>query len=544
VRSAILALPGALVILALLTGAVSAHPLGNFTINHYARLRIEPRAVVLDVVIDRAEIPAFQELRRLDLDGDGALSPTEADAARVAGCLGLASSLRLSLGGAPTVPELTAAGLSLPTGAGGLPTMRLVCTFGAALEAPLAADTPITFTDESDTARLGWREIVVEGDGVSIAGSADTARDRSARLTAYPAGGLEQPLAMRGVSFTASPGGPALPPLVVPDAEPLGDGSGGEAGTSGEAASGTAASSGAVVSTPAAGGELATILQASDTTPAVVLLAIVAAMALGAGHALTPGHGKTLMAVALVGARGTPAQAVGLGLSVTVAHTLGILLLAFVVVGAGAALPPEAFARIAPLVSAVSVLGIGVWMVAGHLRRGSGTPGQRHEHTDGGAHGHPHGHVHGHAHQGSVGEDPAEPGVGRGAGSEPGHSHDAPPPHGRLERGLRWRGLFALGLAGGIVPSVSALIILLATIAAGATAWGIVLVVAFGLGMAVTLTGLGLAIVVARDRVEHVAGRFSHLGRALEVTPVAASLLVLATGLYLAAQAVTGLQIG
>ena len=112
------------------------------------------------------------------------------------------------------------------------------------------------------------------------------------------------------------------------------------------------------------------------------------------------------------------------------------------------------------------------------------------------------------------------------------HSHL--PPAGS---GLGWRSLFVLGLAGGIIPSTNALIILLATIATGRAAYGLVLVVAFGLGMAVVLGGVGLGLVLARDRLDRLPSR-SSLGRVATYAPMAAGVVVFALGIYLTTQAV------
>src|SRR6188508_981541 len=105
----------------------SAHPLGNFTINHYAGLRVSPDAVALDVVLDFAEIPAFSERQRIDTNGDGTLGPAELAAERAAACPRLADDLSLMVGGRAARLEAVAAGVTQPTGVGGLPTLRLVC---------------------------------------------------------------------------------------------------------------------------------------------------------------------------------------------------------------------------------------------------------------------------------------------------------------------------------------------------------------------------------------------------------------------------------
>ncbi len=222
-RGAIAAAAG--ILLAVIVPAVAlAHPLGNFTINHFAALRVTPQRISLDVVIDRAEIPAFQEQQRLDVNGDGTLAPAELDGQRQAECLTLASDLHLAVNGAMVAPALVAAGLSLPPGAGGLSTMRVVCEYEAALATPIAAGTSVAFEDRSFTERIGWREILVLGDGVTVTGQATSSGDPagvSKRLTSYPTDLLTQPLGERSIAVSAAPGGPALPAWAAPDASPL-----------------------------------------------------------------------------------------------------------------------------------------------------------------------------------------------------------------------------------------------------------------------------------------------------------------------------------
>ena len=112
----------------------------------------------------------------------------------------------------------------------------------------------------------------------------------------------------------------------------------------------------AVVPGGVAGSELPDIFRAADLTPLVVLLSLATAAALGAGHALTPGHGKTLMAAYLVGTRGSARHALGLGAAVSLSHTIGILALAGVVVAATDVVAPDAVVRLAPVVAAVSIV--------------------------------------------------------------------------------------------------------------------------------------------------------------------------------------------
>jgi ABC-type nickel/cobalt efflux system permease component RcnA len=526
-----------LVAVLLVPASVVAHPLGNFTINHYAEVRIEPDHVLLDVVIDQAEIPAFEARFDVDSDEDGQVSDDEAEAARATSCEGLEPQLVLTADDRPLTLELREAGLTFPPGNGGLSTMRSVCTFSATLPTPLDAEssTTISFEDRSFAERIGWREIVATGSGATVSVLEGEARTTSlsARLTDYPADLLATPPDDRRVVLDVTVGGSSRAPLDVPDAAPI------------DADPAVASAPAAAPATPlpasptsGLGEELPAIFRAPDLTPLVLLLSLMTAAALGAGHALTPGHGKTLMAAYLVGSRGTPAHAVGLGLSVSLSHTVGILVLAAVVVGAADVLPPDFVVRAAPVVAAVSIAVIGAWMLAREIgRRRADRPHNHadsnvheHAHAAGVPHRHSHPHVHPHAHQHPHALEP-----------EAEHSHGGVSHRHVLAGGeaLSWRGLFVLGLAGGLIPSTSALLILLGSIAAGRPGFGFVLVLAFGVGMAVVMGGVGLAVVFAKGRLDALPANPT-FERARQALPLAAATLVLGFGLYLSAQAIGG----
>jgi ABC-type nickel/cobalt efflux system permease component RcnA len=258
------------------------------------------------------------------------------------------------------------------------------------------------------------------------------------------------------------------------------------------------------------------------------------------------------MAAYLVGTRGTAIHAAGLGLSVTVSHTLGILALAILVVGAQSALPPDVVVRFLPAIAALTIVAIGGWMLFSEVRRRR-RRADDHVHDDEHPHDHDEQHVQSHPHDHH--DDGHTHGEGlahdHGQWHDHDHSHDHDPggehSHGGLRHShlpasgtsLTWRNLFLLGLAGGIIPSTNALLILLGTIATGRTAFGIVLVVAFGLGMAAVLGGVGLAMVYARDRLERLSPS-SSIGRLATAAPLIASIAVLALGLWLTGQAVAG----
>ena len=519
----------AAIVLVLLVPALAlAHPLGNFTINHFAAIRIAPDRVSLDVVIDRAEIPAFQEVQRLDADGDGALSPAELGPERSAACGALATYLRLAAGGQALAPKLVAAGLTTAPGAGGLPTMRLVCEYEAALDTTLTGATTVSFEDRSFAERIGWREIVVVGDGTTIEGAGGDPEGVSRRLTSYPTDLLTQPIDIRAVSVEVTLGGAPLAAWTAPDAQPIAGATTAGATTAGVT---TGGASGGPASVP--GGiveDLTSLIDVEDLTPLAILGSLAIALALGAIHALSPGHGKTIMAAYLVGAKGSSRQAIGLGLAVTVSHTLGVLALAGITLAASSVLPPERFYPILGVVSGGLVIAIGTSLLWARLRP---MPAASHGHP----HPHPHAHSHPHAHPHPHPHPHAE-----AHGHDHDHGHPHPHPHGHThtpgETTISWRGLLALGLSGGLVPSASALILLLGSIAAGRVAYGLVLVLGFGVGMAVVLTGIGLLIVNARRLVDRRPS-LSSLRRIAGPIQLGSAALVVVLGVVLTGQALT-----
>ncbi len=550
-RRAVAVLAAILAVL-LAPGLALGHPLGNYTINHYAGIRVDPDRVLLDVVIDQAEIPAFQARLAVDLNGDGSLSAAELEAGRVAACTTLAPSLSLTVGGVVQRIALAEAGLAFPPGAGGLSTMRIVCGFVAALGTPIADRTPITFQDRSFPERIGWREIVSVGSGTTIAavtGAPLRSASPSLRLTTYPTDLIAQPLADDDASLVATPGGITLAPFDIPDATPVPGGAIEEPGAVSSApnASPAPVSAGGIVPGGVTASDLPAIFRTVDLTPLVLLVSLLTAVVLGAGHALSPGHGKTLMAAYLVGSRGTAVHALGLGLSVTLSHTLGILGLAALIVGAQGVLAPDVVVRTAPIVAAFSIVAIGGWMLISEVRRrrrvarAAATTGL----TLAAAHAHPHAaepeqqQPHAHSH-GDTGQDEHahehEATPAPGSHSHGGVTHSHLPPTGST---ITWRSLFVLGLAGGLIPSTSALLMLLGSIAAGRPAFGFVLVVAFGLGMALVMGGIGLTLVLARGRLDKFDPA-SSMGRFGAFVPLGAAVVVFGFGLYLTYQAVAG----
>ena len=237
-------------------------------------------------------------------------------------------------------------------------------------------------------------------------------------------------------------------------------------------------------------------------SPGFALVALLLAVGLGAAHALAPGHGKTVMAAYLVGLRGTLRQAATIGATVTLTHTAGVLLLGLGLTTSGAVASERVYPWLG-LGSGLLLAGVGIGLLV-RARPGHGHP-HPHEHPDPD---HPQPHDHDHA--GAV------PGAGRPLG---------------------WRGLVALGLAGGLVPSPSAVVVLLGGIALGQAWFGVALVLAYGLGMAATLTGVGLLLAHLRTRMDRrlrvPAG--SVLGRIGRLLPAVTASVIVLVGLGLAA---------
>lgn len=463
----------ALLVGVLVPSVVSAHPLGNVSINHYAAVTVSRTEVRVDLVIDTAEIPTVAAIAALDENGNGTADPDELAAARMGECESRMGDLAVAVDGRPVRLAVDRAALELAPGAAGLPTLRAECLLVGRVEAPIERGALLTVTDRGDADRLGWREIVVLGDGVAPA-DPDAARDVSHRLTFYPDDLLQRPLDQRSVTVELRPGGPAAGLAPVPDVP---------------------ATDPNAFSLPA--------------TPIAVLIGLVLAALAGAGHAISPGHGKTLMAAYLVGSHGRRRDAVALGLAVTVSHTVGVVALGGVVLLAGAAIPADRIYPVLSAIAGVAVVGIGATMLIGCTRR------LRAHRRHAAAHGHGHSHAHGHPHaQGHA------------------HDHDVPVP-GRM-------GVLAIGLAGGLVPSPAALLLLLGAVAAGEPAYGLGLALAFGLGMAGVLAGLGLVVVGGRDLASGLAARLPGAGRLTALVPWAASVVVLAGGVLLTGQAVIG----
>ena len=485
----------------LFASAAVAHPLGNFSINHFSRLEPGVERIGVRYVVDLAEIPAFQALQTADTDGDGTASAAELDAYLELVAARYADGLRLTVDGQRIPRAREKQHMAQVRSPNGSTTLRIELDFGAADSAALGTHR-LRFDDGNDADRIGWREIMVEPPpGVTVFDSSAFGNGLSNELRFYPADLLAAPLAETAaeLSFTSGPVPAGATPLRTRDGH----------------------------QTPAARDRFVELIGAPSLTPVGALVALLMAVVLGGLHALAPGHGKTVVGAYLVGARGTARHAAFLGLTVTITHTAGVFALGLITLFASEYVLPERVLPALSLASGALVLGMGVSLLTARLRA-LGTPsslqgaaGDPREHLLG-DHSHHGDYVHHHHHDHHHHEHHRPNG----------HAHDGDHRHSHLPPGadgapITWRGLLALGVSGGIVPCPSALVVLLAAVSLHRIGFGLLLIVAFSAGLATALTAVGLAFVYGGRFAAFDSARAGALTRVL---PVLSALVVSVVG--------------
>ena len=481
---AILALAAALFAGTAFAGAApaSAHPLGNFTVNRYSGIVLSPGKVRILYVVDMAEIPTFQAMPSIDTNGDGTADASERQAWAERTAPSLLANLWLSADDRDVPLSIAEASMVFRPGQAGLPILRLQVT----LAGTIASAGRISFEDRNYRGRIGWKEVTARSeDGVALAGSTVPATSISRELLAYPSDLLSSPLDISGATLSFHPG---------------------HASVSDASRSAGRTVSGAPI---ASGGAFASLVTRNGMSVPFLVITLLLALALGGLHAMGPGHGKTILAAYLVGAGARMRTVAAVGLAVSLMHTASVLALGAITLYATRFFPPD---RVYPWLGVVSgavvvVLGAGLLMVRARARRRGEDPW------------HVHGHHHPDASQGHHADDD---------GSNH-HVHSEEPASGPISR----RGLLALALAGGILPSPTALVVLLASIALHRLAYGLVLIGFFSAGLAAALTGVGLLAIRARSLV---SGRLGT--RTAALIPIASAAVILMAGLVLTTRAV------
>jgi len=529
-------------LVSLLTPRLSpAHPLGNFSISHYTSLRLEPEAVELHYIVDMAEIPTFQEIQESGIvpqAGSPGLHDYLVQKSEI-----LRGGLQLDVNGRRLALQSIAREVIFPPGAGGLPTLKL----GLVYRAPLDATTPeepyrLHYRDRNFPGRAGWQEIIaVAAPGVELVQSSVPATDRSQALTNYPTDLLNSPPQV-------------LEALVLFRQEAPQTLAGGNAPGPRNSAAATLALAqlpqGERASLALAANQQATprsAFTALVTTPqlslGVMLLSLAVAAALGALHALEPGHGKAVVAAYLVGTRGTARHALSLGLVVTATHTAGVYLLGAVTLYASRYVVPERLYPWLGVLSGLTIAGLGGYLLLRRYAAG------RQEHTPAHSHGHSHhthahaqapayGHTHDHDHHHEITQHrhapshtpPHADAYLTHAYDHEGYHHHHPIPG----ETVSCRELLTLGITGGMVPCPAALVVLLSAVALQRIGFGLLLIVAFSVGLAAVLMAIGLLMVYARQFMARFQGEGLLLRRWL---PLASAAVVTVFGMAITMQA-------
>lgn len=495
--------PYAWPLLFVLAVTLSAHPMGNFSVSHYARIEVSGGGAEIRYVLDLAEIPSFQLLQQWGLSAD---SPRNLlDAKAEAQAREWVRNLSLACDGRSVFPRFEGATLAITPGAGGSPVMRITST----LKLAVAAGS-LSYEDRNYPDRAGWKEVVIAaGPGASIERASQDDTDRSQALTAYPADPTVAPPQDLKASVEWIAAGPVVakkaPPKIVPSPGPA-----------------PALATSPVPPQPSAPGTvvrgdfLSRLLHRGDIGLGLILLGMAVAFGLGCMHALSPGHGKTIVAAYLVGARGTFKHAIFLGGMVTFTHTISVFFLGLTTLFLSQYVLPEKIFPVLGAISGISIVWIGGMMLYKRARRlrGTGLPAgpPDHHHHD---HDHHHDHVHHH------------------------HDHEhGPHTHTHVPEGdITLGSLIALGASGGLVPCPSALVLLLSSIALGRVGLGLLLLIAFSSGLAVVLMGIGVLVLYAKHFLPDSQKTAAH--PAFRIIPVVSAALIVCIGLLM-----TGVSLG
>ncbi len=435
----------------------SAHPAGFTSVNRYVGVECDAAGRLrIAYLLDFAEMPTRAELESLDGNHDGTVSPAEQRAYLDRRIPPLVDEWTVEVDGAPATPRVTGSSLEILEGERGLPTVRVAADVTVDVPGqpdPDAQDLRVHVRDPVFSERSGWREMSADDASGWVVTSGPTG-DPSKAL-AYATGGGPPRVDEAWFAFHRSGSGPA---------------------------NGPAARAVPPVPVDPRLARLSRTLRDASATGSFSILALGLAAALGAVHALSPGHGKALAAAYLVGSRARAWQAALFGATVTAAHTAVVFAVGCLAVAVERTVGSDRLMRGLELAAALTVVVLGAVQLSKQWR-------QLAEH----------------------GADHAHAAVRRG--------------------GAGLRGLVALGASAGVTPCPSALAVLLMAVALHRYALGLVLVLAFSAGLACTLTGVGLLVVLARRLID----RATFLVPLLRWLPVISSGCVLAIGVVLCA---------
>jgi nickel/cobalt exporter len=508
-----------------------AHPMGNFSVNHYSKISLDRESIRVSYIIDLAEIPTYQELQQGNITANVA-DPTVTSFVASRGAE-FARGLSLLVDGQRLPLHLLSSQVIFPPGAGGLPTMKMGFVYQAAYPpATNHSSAALEYSDNNYPGHAGWKEIIAVGPTASLMSSSVPQTDRSAELSNYPTDLLNSP--PRDLSAAIQFHYPAKPSTSnkTIDLSSRPERSGVEGPAVPKRPLKTAPSGSKHVVPPVP------VIPAATTTPLhlhanqqstprsaftelittrtmslwFLITAAFIALGLGALHALEPGHGKTIVAAYLVGSRGTARHAFLLGLIVTASHTAGVFALGAITLYASRYILPEQLYPWLGVFSGLTIAGLGGYMF---LRRWSGLD-LNHSHTSGQFHSH--------------------------WFSSSSKSTDVTPAPAENGKSVSLYQLFALGVTGGIIPCPAALVVLLSAFALHRVGLGFFLITAFSLGLASVLIGFGMLMVYGRRFMARLQVNGPLTTRWLPVAS-AAFMTVLGAAIALRAFATTGIDL-
>lgn len=461
-------------------------------------------------MLDFAEIPTFELLQQWKVDAKDSVALQQRATREATGWL---RNLSIEDNGKDVSPVLRTVQVTVQDGAGGMPIMRVTLTLSMALQAGA-----VEYTDANYPGRTGWKEIVIrQGRGVNIVRASNGNRDLSNALSQYPAdASILPPQDLRATLEWKRDAAPSIvkppPPDVVVASKPAAQ----PESTIRPFSAQQPTAPGTVVK----GDFLSRMLQTREIGLGLILIGIAVAFGLGAMHALSPGHGKTIVAAYLVGSRGTARHAMFLGATVTLTHTLSVFLLGLGVLLFEQYVVPDRIIPWLGAISGLSIVAVGIWLL--YQRGKSLLPAGDHGHH----HSHHHGHHHEHAH---------DHGHGMHVHTHGGHAHTHAAPT-KMSLGS----LFALGVSGGLVPCPSALVLMLSAIALGHAGLGLILLVGFSSGLALVLMGIGILVIYAKHLIPDKPGVSSH--PFFRLVPVFSAVVVVCLGLGMTAVSMGWLQ--
>lgn len=484
-----------------LTGA-DANPMGNFSVNHYSRITVGPEQVEIVYALDLAEIPTSELLQGWTLTAASPRKSLEQKAAQQ--MREWARKLAVQSNGKTVHPVYESSELAVSDGAGNMPVMRITAKLRVT-----GVSGKLDYEDGNYPDRAGWKEVVATaGKGAKLGKSSAGTEDRSYGLRVYPQDAtVSSPQVLKAsVQWTsevpAKVAAAKVDPAEVAKPTPV-------------AAAVPAAPQAS--ETVVRGDFLSELLSRKKISLSMILIGLAVAFGLGAMHAFSPGHGKTMVAAYLVGSRGSFKHAAFLGVMVTVTHTISVFALGFVTLFLSRYILPEQLYPVLGAISGITIAWIGGTLFFRRIRKlrpqhhhHHGHSQDQHHHDDDHSHSHDHEHDHDHGPNG--------------------HSHV---PEGEVTMGS----LIALGASGGLVPCPSGLVLLLSAIAIGRVGLGILLLVGFSAGLAAVLTAIGLLVVYAKSWLPDAEAAAA--SPAFRYIPVASAAVVVVLGILM-----TGVSLG